>query len=121
MKKKILIIDDSKDILELTTNLLNSRGYSVTGLSDGRLALSTIETNRPDLIVLDMLLPDKNGSEICHEIKSNEATKHIPVIISTGHTNMGEYDDRELLKPDSILIKPFELDELIKTIDHFLH
>ena len=123
MPKKILIIDDADDVSELTQRVLTTRGYQVITLADGSQVFETLQTQKPDLIILDMLLPDKNGDEICHEIKSDSNYKHIPIIITTGQAIVDESQQEipGLLRPDDYLPKPFEIEELLDKIENLLH
>ena len=122
MKKKILIIDDAVDLIELTKRLLTTRGYEVVALSDGEFALETIKKESPDLVIIDMLMPGKDGSEICHEIKSNSTIKQMPVIISTGQIIDDDITRTQegFFKADDYLSKPFELEELLGKIKNLV-
>lgn len=121
MGKKILVIDDALDLIELTKRLLQSRGYETSSLTDGDQALEFIKKDPPDLIIMDMLLPGKDGTQICHEIKSDPSLRHIPVILSTGQViNDDDLAAEGLLKPDDYLTKPFEIDDLLNKINHLL-
>ena len=118
MPKKILIIDDEKELCELTENLLQTAGYQTVSRTDGDSALEVTKKEKPALIILDLLLGDKNGFEICHEVKSTAETKHIPVLMTTGRIlSDGTLDEYKTMKPpDDTLVKPFELDDLLKKI-----
>jgi len=120
MNKRILIVEDSPDILEIMEKTLQARGYDVTALKDGGKALQCIESKLPDLVILDMILQDKTGSEICHEIKTCEKTKHIPVIIATGHINSDHSEYNRDSQPDDYLIKPFAMEDFIRKIEDHL-
>jgi two-component system, OmpR family, alkaline phosphatase synthesis response regulator PhoP len=123
MGKKLLIIDDEKDILELTSRFLKSRGYDIIALTNGDEAYRITQSQHPDLICTDMMLPGKFGNEICREIKSDPALKHIPVIITSGRMDEGKTVNG---KPDPFgadcyLIKPFEIDDLLAAIEQLLN
>ena len=118
MKKTILIVDDSKDIAELTQRLLENRGFSVVSITEGNRTLAVSKEKKPDLILLDMLLEDKTGLEICHELKTDPVTKNIPVILATGNVQPAETGTK-FIAPDSYLIKPFEIEELLGQINKF--
>ncbi len=119
-QKKIFIIDDASEILELTARLLQSKGYAVSAFDDGQKAIPSIEQTRPDLILLDMFLSEENGLDICHQIKSNENTKNIPIIVTTGHHSPQEDHDEKLIPPDDYIIKPFDIDNLVKKIEQWV-
>src|SRR5450759_1966791 len=78
--KKILVVDDEPGITELLDSYLAKEGYSVVTAADGEAALSAAEREQPDLILLDLMLPKKNGYEVCREIR---AKSNIPIIMLT--------------------------------------
>ena len=115
------MIDDTEELLELTRRLLQSRGYETVTLNTGKDAIEIIRKEQPDLIILDMLLPDKDGSDICKEIKSDNSLRKIPVILSTGQL----MESQDILNPESVgaddfLMKPFEIDDLLNKIQKWL-
>ena len=121
MKKKILVIDDQEDLLELTRRVLQSHGYEVLTLNDGENALETIKKESPDLVLMDMIMPIKDGAQICQEIKSDTSVRHIPVILTTGQMiEKSEYSQEGLTGVDDYLMKPFEIDELLAKIGNLL-
>ncbi len=122
MKKKILVIDDDKDLSELVKSALESQGFQASVLNSGKYAVKLIKKEMPDLILLDIRLPDKDGYQICDEIKSTDETKQIPVIVFTG-----EDTERTLLEDihnfygaNDCLKKPFELDDLYAKVKKLL-
>ena len=121
MKKKILVIDDEEYLLELTQRLLRSSGYEVINLANGTNALNLIKKELPHLVLMDLLMPDKDGGEICQEMKSDAAIHHIPVILTTGQMlDQSEYSDKESIGADDYLMKPFEIDDLLAKIENLL-
>ncbi len=115
MSKKIFIIDDHKDIAEVSKNVLEREGYQVYTFTSGEDAFLAFKKNKPNLILLDHLLPGKCGAEICHEVKSDEKLKDISVILVTGQVLLKEPTggDPNFIKPDDYLIKPFDIDDLL--------
>ena len=79
-KGSLLVIDDTPANLSLLTQLLSEKGYKVRAAPSGKFALKSIEKNPPDLILLDIMMPEMNGYEVCHELKANPVTQNIPVI-----------------------------------------
>ncbi len=77
---KILVVDDLLENLRLLANLLTAEGYGVRKAPDGTMALSNVPRFRPDLILLDIMMPDMDGYEVCQQLKSNEQFKDIPII-----------------------------------------
>lgn len=105
VKGKILIIEDDKFLLKLYANRLKRDGFDVFGSLTGEEGLSRIQTDKPDLIILDLVLPKKNGFEVLSEIRLNTHTKNIPVIILT---NLGQESDVQrgmALGADAYLVK----------------
>ena len=122
MRKKILIVDDEMAILQMTSLVLQKRGYLVTGCTTSKEALGIIKKQKPDLIILDNLLPGKTGLEICGEIKSDPEISLIPILITTGQRINVENlsPGQKSLGPDDILMKPFEIEDLIKKIQKLI-
>lgn len=115
-KEKILIIEDEQHIQELLTYNLQQREYKVVNLLDGTRAIETIEREKPDLILLDIMLPGKDGIEICKELKRKRETENIPIIMLTAR---GEEFDKVLgleIGADDYITKPFSVKELIARI-----
>ncbi len=81
--KKLLLVDDSNTVLLMEKMLLANEGYQLVTASNGREAIQKAQTEKPDLILLDVVMPDLNGFEACKQIRSREETRHIPVIMVT--------------------------------------
>ncbi|MCC8424519.1 PleD family two-component system response regulator [Mucilaginibacter sp. UR6-11] len=119
MSKKILIVDDNEFMIEVMTYILNNKGYDVIALNNGDQVLDRIKTASPDLVILDMMLPDADGREICHEIKHNTDTRDLPVIICTGSNDV-KLSMNQPGSPDDILYKPFNVDSLVDMVAYQL-
>lgn len=119
-KKKILIVEDEESLLKLESILLTSRGYEVKGVADGQAALDAIGVMKPDLVLLDIMLPEIDGFEVCRQIKSNEATRHIPVIMLTAKKSREDMARGEQVGADWYITKPFKSAMVIETIQRFL-
>jgi CheY-like chemotaxis protein len=115
-KQRILVADDDPEILTLLSMRLKSRGYEVLEASDGEKALEQAREQSPDLVLLDVMMPQKNGWEVARELKQDPKTKEIGIVILTA---IGEKMN-ELTSPlygaDAYVDKPFEFDKLEKTI-----
>ncbi|MDD5154496.1 MAG: response regulator, partial [Desulfovibrionales bacterium] len=112
-KAFILVVEDEPDISGLISYNLEKAGFETAGAQDGRTAHSLIQKRAPDLILLDLMLPDADGTDICKGLKSNEKTRHIPVIMVTAK---GEEIDRVVgfeLGADDYIVKPFSPRELV--------
>jgi len=114
---KILIIEDEKDMCESIKSWLDEKGFVCSFAYDGGEALSSIEKEKPDIIILDLMIPGIDGFEVCHRIKHDERFKEIPIIILTV---LGETINRVAgfkAGADDYLTKPFDPDELILRIE----
>ena len=117
-KKKILIADDELYIRLLVGSALG-RDYAVLEASDGEEAIDIIHTQKPDLILMDILMPNLDGYTACYEIKRDQATKVIPVVMLTG---IGYELNKKLaqeLGADGYVTKPFNLQDLLDTVKHY--
>ena len=121
-QKTILIVEDDEFLRSLTAKRLEKENYHIEVAIDGENAISVMETTRPDLILLDLLLPGKDGLEVLKKIRETEATKIIPVII---FSNLGQKEDIEKAKAlgvDDFLIKAnFTLDDVVSKINKLIN
>ena len=120
IKKKILIVEDEESLLKLESILLTSKGYAVQGVGDGQAALDAISEIKPDLVLLDIMLPEIDGFEVCRRIKSDDGTKHIPVIMLTAKKSREDMARGEQVGADWYITKPFKSAMVIETIQRFI-
>lgn len=120
-KGKILVVDDEPGILKVTSLRLKKLGYNVLTAADGKEALDTIRSENPDLVLLDLVMPFMNGTEVCEQIKNDKALKHIPVILFTA-SGSGAMTAEKIKKigADDYIVKPFEPEELTGKIEEIL-
>lgn len=112
MNARILVVEDEPDIQELIRYHLDQAGFQVETVSDGNAALHALRRRRPSLVILDLMLPDRSGTEICREIRSDPDLKELPIIMVTARS---DEVDRLLgfeLGADDYLAKPFSPREL---------
>lgn len=119
-KHKILIVEDEESLLRLESILLTSKGYEVIGARNGRQALEAVQAERPDLVLLDIMLPEIDGFEVCRQIKSNPETGQIPVIMVTAKKAGDDMTRGEEVGADWYITKPFKSAMVIETIQRFL-
>ena len=119
-KKKILIVEDEESLLKLESILLTSRGYEVVGVTDGPAALDAVMNRKPDLVLLDIMLPGMDGFEVCRQIKNNQFSRHIPVIMLTAKKSREDMARGEEVGADWYITKPFKSAMVIETIQRFL-
>jgi two-component system phosphate regulon response regulator PhoB len=112
---RILAVDDDRDILEVLQFILEDSGYEVDTLSDGRFLFEKIKANAPDLILLDIMLGNMDGRELCKDIKSNDDTQKIPVILVSASHNIADTINKKGA-PNAFIAKPFDIDELLDAI-----
>lgn len=119
-KNKILIVEDEESLLKLESILLSSKGYNVTGVMDGKSALEEVRLNRPDLVILDIMLPEMDGFEVCRQIKENPDTRHIPVVMLTAKKNSQDFARGQQVGSDAYITKPFKSSKVLDTVQELL-
>jgi len=117
--KKVLIVDDSPAEVKLMQGLLEKEGYWPVGLSDPKRVEETIEHERPSLILLDIVMPDRNGYQVCRDLKENAEYKSIPVIMVTSKGSVSDKFWGEQQGADAYVTKPFTREELIRAVRRF--
>lgn len=120
MDYTILIVDDDDLNREVMEAFLSLEGYSVFMTGSGRKALEMTKLKQPDLIILDVRLPDLNGIEVCKLLKSDPQTQHIPVMMITGLSDRQTRQEAEDAKVDVFFPRPFEGDDFIKEVKRIL-
>jgi diguanylate cyclase (GGDEF)-like protein len=118
--KTILIADDDPDLRDILRSILESAGFTVDEAADGTLALQTVRTHQPDLVVLDWTMPNVSGLEVCERLKQDTLLRHIPIIMLTGKGEVHEKVDGINAGADDFLVKPFEPRELLARIQMVL-
>ena len=125
MAEKILIVDDDYDFISITKSQIEKGGYNVEVAYDGKECLKKVHRNKPDLIILDVMMPGLNGYDTCAELKSDEKTRSIPVILLTAvvkNLRTTTYTQRQGLETeaDDYLTKPPDTEVLLGTIKKFI-
>ncbi len=103
----VLVVDDEPDILELISYNLEKEGYSVTTVQTGEDALHSVRTNRPDVIILDLMLPGVDGVDVCRKIKRDPESRSIPVLMLTARTEDSDIVAGLEVGADDYITKPF--------------
>ena len=114
-------MEDEESLLKLESILLSTKGYIVTGVMDGRAAMKEIIVNKPDLVLLDIMLPGMDGYEVCKLIKDSPETADIPVVILTARKSSQDYDRGREVCADAYITKPFKSAVVIETIEGLLN
>ncbi len=121
MTKRILYIEDDLEMIDLVKMILSRKGYDIIGAYGGQQGLDHIEIDKPDLILLDLMMPDIDGWNVYQNLKSNEATNHIPVIVITAKAqSIDRVLGLQIAKVDDYITKPFRSEELISSIENLL-
>jgi DNA-binding response OmpR family regulator len=119
-RKRILVADDEVYIVHILEFSLNMEGYDVISATSGEEALHRIERERPDLIVLDVMMPGLNGYEVCRRLRADERTREIPIIFLTAKDTLADRDFGLGLGANAYITKPFGPRKLIEAIDNLL-
>jgi DNA-binding response OmpR family regulator len=114
--KRILVVDDEVDILKTVLFRLKKAGYDIMSAQDGGSAIEQVKNNRPDLILLDLRLPVKDGLEVCKELKSDENFKDIPIIFLTASSGLKVEQKMLECKADGCILKPFDCNALLEKV-----
>ena len=121
MGRKILITEDSPTILEILKSVLVEEGYEVIAATDGQQALELARAGKPDLIILDLLLPKVDGYKVCRMLKFDEKYKNIPIIMLTSRTNESDEKLGREVGADAYIRKPFQPEMIIDQIRKLLN
>ena len=114
MKKKVWVIEDDPDIGEVISILLTDEGYDVSLFPNATTFKNSLSLADADLMVMDVMLPDGNGIELCHGVKTNEALAHVPVLMMSA--NKGMSDLNGYYHADDFIAKPFDIDEMVRKV-----
>lgn len=119
-KRKILIVDDNADVITTYQVVLERMGYTVATARDGNECLQKIEQDKPDMVLLDVLLPGLSGSEVCKLIKDTARTRDTPVVAITASLAANTRQRMADVGADEFLLKPIDVSNLNRVIKRFL-
>ena len=117
--KKILIVDDSMGMVRMIQSVLEKEGYSAIGISDPSQIEQTIDSEGPNLILLDVVMPERNGFQVCRTLKNSEAYKTIPIILVSGKSTASDRYWAEQQGANGYIVKPFAPDDLLREVRRF--
>jgi CheY-like chemotaxis protein len=120
VKQKILIVEDNDMNRDMLSRRLARRGYEVAVAADGRQGIETAQTMRPDLILLDLSLPEIDGWEVARRLKGEQSTSSIPIIALTAHAMTGDRDEAIAAGCNDYDTKPIEFQRLLGKIEGLL-
>ncbi|MBC6937161.1 MAG: DNA-binding response regulator [Chloroflexi bacterium] len=118
---RVVCIEDESEMIDLVRLILSREGYEVIGASGGAKGLETVEDLMPDLVLLDLMMPDMDGWEVYQRLKANPNTRNIPVIVVTARAqSIDKVLGLHIAKVDDYITKPFGPAELLKSIERVL-
>ncbi len=120
MDRTIFIADDELDFVSTLRSRLEFEGYGVATAADGKEALKQIMQEKPDLILLDVMMPAMNGYQVCRELKGNADTRSIPILMLTAKSQESDKFWGKEAGADDYLTKPFDMEELMEKIKGLL-
>lgn len=119
--KKLAYIEDEGEMIDLVRLILGRRGFTVLGATGGREGLDLVRKELPDLVLLDLMMPDMDGWDVYHQIKSDELTRNIPVIVITAKAqNIDKILGLRIAKVEDYISKPFSPQELLERVEQVL-
>ena len=119
--KVILCIEDEQEMIDLIRLILGRRGFEILGANGGKEGLEIIRRDHPDLVLLDLMMPEMDGWEVYQQMKADEATKDIPVIVVTAKAqSIDKVLGLHIAKVDDYIAKPFSPQELLTAVDTVL-
>jgi len=120
MSAKVLVVDDEPNVLRLMGYALEIEGYEVITAETGTEALERIETEQPDLVVLDVMLPDISGIDVCRQLRGRPETRNLPIIMLSARTRVADKIKGLRSGADEYVTKPVEWDEMVARVDALL-
>ena len=114
-QKTVLVVEDDPWIRSLMADLLAGEGYSVVQASDGKAGLDMAGESDPDVILLDLAMPEKSGLDVLHELKTSKPTRDIPVIVVSAYAMLMMGSDAR--RADGVIQKPFDLADLLLQVE----
>lgn len=120
MSQKILIADDEPNILISLEFLMKREGYEVLLARDGQEALDVMARERPDLVLLDVMMPVKTGFDVCHEVRASESLRHVPILMLTAKGRETDVAKGLALGADAYMTKPFSTRDLVARVRSLL-
>jgi DNA-binding response OmpR family regulator len=120
--KRILCIEDEPEMIDLIRLILGRRGFDVSGAAGGTAGIKAAREQLPDLVLLDLMMPDMDGWEVYQQMKANEATRNIPVIVVTAKAqSIDKVLGLHIAKVDDYISKPFSPQELINSVEKVIN
>lgn len=120
-KRRLVYIEDEQEMIDLVRLILNRRGFEIIGANGGREGLDTVRKTLPDMVLLDLMMPDMDGWDVYQQMKADEATQNIPVIVVTAKAqSIDKVLGLHIAKVDDYISKPFSPQELVDSVEKVL-
>lgn len=116
MAKKILIVDDEPNLVKILESRLKSNGYEVISAFDGQQGLDRVRQDKPDLVILDLMLPQLHGYEVCKQLRADTVHKDIPIVMLTASGKAADIQEGLLHGANAYIAKPFQPEALLGII-----
>jgi len=121
MMKRILCIEDEPEMIDLIRLILGRRGFEVLGAAGGTAGLKEVREQLPDLVLLDLMMPDMDGWEVYQQMKAEDSTRNIPVIVVTAKAqSIDKVLGLHIAKVDDYIAKPFSPQDLLNSVEKVL-
>lgn len=123
MERKVLIVDDEPDVVTYLTTILKHNGYTPLSAHTAQSGFETVAREKPDLILLDIMMPRESGISLYTRLKEDRRFKDIPIVIISGVAQAGEFDfrdfvsDKSIPPPEKYIEKPVQVEEFVRIID----
>lgn len=118
---RILVVDDEPDFVRVVVRTLAGHGYVVDTARDGEETIARVKADPPDVLLVDLHLPGMNGFDVCHHLKSDEATRHVPILMMTAsRVSIAEIHGAGSTGPDEYVTKPFMNETLLANVARLL-
>src|SRR5512135_3582170 len=121
VKKKVVCVEDEPEIIDLIRLILGRKGFDLTGATGGLEGLETIRRVKPDLVLLDLMMPDMDGWEVYQQMKADQSTRLIPVIVVTAKAQgIDKVLGLHIARVEAYISKPFSPKELLESVERVL-
>ena len=118
--KKILVVDDEPHVITTLTFVLRKEGYEVSSAGDGEEAMAKVRESKPNLMFLDVMMPKKNGYEVCQELKGNSSLSDIHIVMLSAKGQEADKEKASNLGADEFMTKPFSPMEIVGKVKELL-
>ena len=119
--RRVIYIEDEQEMVDLVRLILGRKGIEVTGVREGREGIMAVQKEQPELVLLDLMMPDMDGWEVYQQLRAGDTTRHIPVIVVTAKAqSIDKVLGLHIAKVDDYVSKPFSPNDLVESIERVL-